>query len=465
MPSTIANIMDFLADYKHIVKVNESISYLYIIYQLFLMISTVLGPATVILMITGAYNACLGTSLWQSFLLSVSPAVIYLFLCYVTTSDFQIRVAAFMSAIYAIIMMAVIVGTTIQIAEDSWTSPNAIFLMLLMFIFIIAAIAHPQEFWCIVPGMLYFLCIPSGYLLLLIYSLCNLNILSWGTREVEKKKQVKTNLTKEEEEKAHLEAKQEVAKKANKGFYSQFTVKIFNPTKYSTSLKNFLREWLGIEASQTNNVILKQILGTLERIERIRNEEELEGMDLGFINPEEIVERNERVSKYRQSINYKMKVSISRKHLGQSYVSNHYYAQEEKQVVKPRNELVNPAWIEVPYLNDCEIDYMEPRETEFFQKMIDRYLYPLVEDKNYQAKVARDLKALRNNGCFAFFMINALWMVIIFHLQLVQYKVRDYIYVPIPRLNYEPLRFEPLGFSFLIFFASILLVQFFSMMY
>jgi len=53
----------------------------------------------------------------------------------------------------------------------------------------------------------------------------------------------------------------------------------------------------------------------------------------------------------------------------------------------------------------------------------------------------------------------------IFHLQLVQNKVRDYLYVPIPRINYEPLRFEPLGFSFLIFFASILLVQFFSILW
>ena len=180
--------MDFLADYKHIVEVNDSISYLYIVYQFFLMVSTVLGPATVLLMITGAYNACLGTSLWQSFLLAVGPAFGYLVLCYITTTDFQIRIAAFMSAIYAVIMMAVIVGTTIQIAEDSWTSPNAVFLMLLIAIFLIAACTHPQEFWCIVPGMLYFLCIPSGYLLLLIYSLCNLNIVSWGTREVEKKK-------------------------------------------------------------------------------------------------------------------------------------------------------------------------------------------------------------------------------------------------------------------------------------
>lgn len=126
VPSTIANIIDFLTDYKHIVNVNESISYLYILYQFFLMVSTVLGPATVLLMITGAFNACLGTSLWQSFSLSVGPAIMYLLLCYISTTDFQIRVAAFMSAIYAVVMMAVIVGTTIQIAEDSWTSPNAV---------------------------------------------------------------------------------------------------------------------------------------------------------------------------------------------------------------------------------------------------------------------------------------------------------------------------------------------------
>jgi chitin synthase len=474
VPSTIANIMDFLTDYKHIVDVNESISYLYIVYQFFLMVSTVLGPATVLLMITGAYNACLGTSLWQSFSLAVGPALFYLLLCYITTTDFQIRIAAFMSAIYAVIMMAVIVGTTIQIAEDSWTSPNAIFLMLLIVIFLVAAIMHPQEFWCIVPGMLYFLCIPSGYLLLLIYSLCNLNIVSWGTREVEKRKHVKKK-TKEEEEKAKIEAKKEQAKKAKKGFFSQFTINIVNPTKYSTSLRNFLRDWLGIESNETNNVILRQILGTLERIEKIKNEEEVDGMDLGFINPEDIVDHNERVNDYHQRLNKSnapsyVKITanasaVLRKRAGQSFVSNNYYAQEDKIYQKQRNELINPAWIEVPYLNDSEIDFLDPKETDFFQKMIDRYLYPLVEDKNYQAKVARDLKALRNNGCFAFFMINALWMVIIFHLQLVQYKVRDYIYVPIPRLNYEPLRFEPLGFSFLIFFASILLVQFFSMLW
>lgn len=172
--------------------------------------------------------------------------------------------------------------------------------MLLIFIFIVAAFSHPQEFWCIVPGSLYFLCIPSGYLLLLIYSLCNLNIVSWGTREVEKKKFVKKNMTKEEEERAKLEAKKAAAKKAkSKGFFAQFTINIINPSRYSKTLRNFLRDWLGIETNETNNIILKQILFTLERIEKIKNEEEVDGVDLGFISPEEIADHQERVNNYQ----------------------------------------------------------------------------------------------------------------------------------------------------------------------
>ncbi|CAF4848127.1 unnamed protein product, partial [Rotaria socialis] len=245
VPSTIANIIDFLAEYKRIVLVNESISYLYIIYQLFLMISTVLGPATVLLMIIGAFNACFGTSLWQSMYMSVLPAFFYLLLCFHTTTDFQIRAAAFLSAVYAIIMMSVVVGTTIQIAEDSWTSPNAVFLMLLFSIFFTAACMHPQEFWCIVPGLLYFLCIPSGYLFLLIYSLCNLNIVSWGTREAPKK--VKKNQSKEEIERAKMQELSQ-AKQKSAGFLNQVFAN-FNLKKYDQRIRSYARKWLGLERS------------------------------------------------------------------------------------------------------------------------------------------------------------------------------------------------------------------------
>ena len=47
-----------------------------------------------------------------------------------------------------------------------------------------AAILHPQEFFCIVPGLLYFLLIPSMYMFMIIYALTNLHVVNWGTREV-----------------------------------------------------------------------------------------------------------------------------------------------------------------------------------------------------------------------------------------------------------------------------------------
>lgn len=85
-------------------------------------------------------------------------------------------------------MMAVIVGTALQLGEDGIGSPSAIFLISLSSSFFIAACLHPQEFWCIVPGIIYLLSIPSMYLLLILYSIINLNVVSWGTREVAVKK-------------------------------------------------------------------------------------------------------------------------------------------------------------------------------------------------------------------------------------------------------------------------------------
>jgi hypothetical protein len=108
---------------------------------------------------------------------------------------------------------------------------------------------------------------------------------------------------------------------------------------------------------------------------------------------------------------------------------------------------------------------LDPRERKFFQELIEHYLFPLVEDKDHQKKMVQDLKSLRNNGCFIFFMINTLWLVIIFSLQVVSERIREFVFIPIKRLHNEPLRFEPLGLAFLAFFATILLVQFVSMLW
>lgn len=89
--------------------------------------------------------------------------------------------------------MAVIVGTALQLREDGAGSPSAIFLSAMMSSFLIAAILHPQEFWCITAFIIYLLSIPSMYLLLILYSIINLNVVSWGTREVPTKKTKKVS--------------------------------------------------------------------------------------------------------------------------------------------------------------------------------------------------------------------------------------------------------------------------------
>jgi chitin synthase len=210
VPSTIANIFDLLMDYKRTVKINDSISMPYVGYQSMLMVGTVIGPGTIFLMLVGAFVAAFKISNWISFYYNLIPIVLYTFCCLTCKTNIQLILSQILATFYALVMMAVIVGTALQLGEDGVGSPSAIFLIAMIGSFFIAACLHPQEFWCIVPGLIYLLCIPAMYLLLIIYSITNLNVVSWGTREVAVKK---TKKEMEEERKQtnmqHKRAKRE----------------------------------------------------------------------------------------------------------------------------------------------------------------------------------------------------------------------------------------------------------------
>jgi chitin synthase len=53
-PSTMASILDLIIDFKKVTKVNENISFLYIVYHVMLFISTLLTPGTIFMLIVGA---------------------------------------------------------------------------------------------------------------------------------------------------------------------------------------------------------------------------------------------------------------------------------------------------------------------------------------------------------------------------------------------------------------------------
>jgi chitin synthase len=100
----------------------------------------------------------------------------------------QLLAAKIISAIYGLVMMAVLVGIMLQIDEDGPFAPSSLFFFIVAGEMVIAAFLHPQEIVCLFAGVVYYVTVPSMYLLLIVYSIFNLNVVSWGTREIAAKK-------------------------------------------------------------------------------------------------------------------------------------------------------------------------------------------------------------------------------------------------------------------------------------
>ena len=165
-------------------------------------------------------------------------------ICLYTSQDFQLKVAKFLTIIFALLMAYVTVGVAAQIGEDlyerahpttatpmptthtptQWSptskpttkslladdattsattttvstlgtvsttvalslgdklplAVSSLYLFGLMGIFLLAALLHFTEAYCLIHGIWYLFCLPSGYLLLIVYSVCNMTDRSWG---------------------------------------------------------------------------------------------------------------------------------------------------------------------------------------------------------------------------------------------------------------------------------------------
>lgn len=70
-----------------------------------------------------------------------------------------------------------------MVKDQTILTPSSLFLIFLALFYVITALLHPQEIGLVFYGFIYIICIPSAYLLLSIYSMVNMNNVSWGTRE------------------------------------------------------------------------------------------------------------------------------------------------------------------------------------------------------------------------------------------------------------------------------------------
>ena len=224
VPSTMANLLLLVSRMKSITKANNSVSMLFMVLQAIIAFSTAISPATVILIIAsglqGAYHIDNNAVLTIIILLTLL-SVFYGVVCLYTSQKTQLDVAKILTFAFAILMAIVVVGILKELILDifpvdeellstSTTSscqnttncessavnmtitattvkvPMSVvtwYIALFAVTFTIAAILHFGEWTGLVHSIWYLLGLPSGYLLLLIYSAANLNSQSWGTRE------------------------------------------------------------------------------------------------------------------------------------------------------------------------------------------------------------------------------------------------------------------------------------------
>ena len=203
VPSTVANLALVISSYSKITANNDSISILFILYQFLLVFSTLISPATVILIIVTGLTA-LNENVDEVALIIVLCviSVLYGVVCVYATEKTQLDVAKLLTLIFSIIMAVVVSGIltdTISAAIegdpmkqtnqtfDHFRFPvdiSAVYSGIFAATFIMAGLLHFNEISCLFHFIWYLLCLPSGYLFLTIYSACNINNRSWGTREL-----------------------------------------------------------------------------------------------------------------------------------------------------------------------------------------------------------------------------------------------------------------------------------------
>nr|QCI31493.1 chitin synthase [Grandidierella japonica] len=464
VPSTMANIMDLLQDYKRTIKINDNISLPYIAYQTMLMAGTILGPGTIFLMLVGAFVAAFNMSNWQAFQYNIVPILVFMIVCFIANSSTQITVAYILTAFYALVMCMVAVALALQVAEEGIWSPSSLFLVATTASFVFTAMLHPHEFWCLPCGFVYYLVVPSMYLLLQIYSLFNLNNVSWGTREVATKK---TKKEQEAEKKAMEEA--EKARKQSR-FMGMFGKGDSKEEKGSIefSLAGLFKIMCCVhQKPDETQRIADMIMDLKQKIDRM----------------ERIVDTTAPSAPRRRSTLAQHRVSIKSADSNitgdlEDEMESVGDTSEASVMKEERDDLVNPYWIEdEKAVRRGKIDYLPANEVTFFKSLIEKYLFPLNKDAAEQKKIEEQLKELRNIAVFSFTMMNAIFVIIVFLLQL----NKDKIHINWPlgvksNITYDPesgeihiskeyLQLEPIGLVFVFFFALILIIQFVAMLF
>uniref|UniRef100_K1Q406 chitin synthase n=1 Tax=Magallana gigas TaxID=29159 RepID=K1Q406_MAGGI len=448
-PSTMANIMDLLMDWKNVTRKNEDISKLYILYQTFLMVCSILTPGTIFLMILGAITMAFpAIPPFAAMTINIIPVIGMVMLCFVAKTNVQLAYAAIVSTAYSLLMMVVLVGLLVEAAGAGLCSVTTLFLLFVSGVFVLSALLHPQEFFCVLHGFLYFLSIPSMSMLLMIYSLGNLHVVSWGTRE--------TKVAAPPTQRGNQQSQQN---KVQSWLSKLGVADTAGTSDYTFSCGNLLRcVCCPNTSAQTEDMRFRAILERLDDIEshmtevtRSRNPSQF---DDGSIINSKIEEEHQPFSKQ----NGLFEIAVER--------SNPAYVEEKG---RKRDEMKDPYWIHDSSLQEGARDYLSEDEIKFWNEFIPQYLKPLESNKEQEKQTQKGLIELRNKVCLAFLLMNALFVTIVYVLTEVNLSTSQSLSIPLPCTvkSGRPGQgyIEPISFAFTAIFGIMLLLQFICMLF
>lgn len=366
------------------------------------MIGTVFTPGTIFLMIVGAMNTSFRLDNQLCLLLSGAPILIFIFICFYTKNDIQIKFSLILSIGYALLMLAVIVSTVIEVIQEGVWHPSALFFFSLCASFLIAALIHPTEFDCFLPFGLYLLCIPSMYLLLTIYSIINLNVISWGTREGISQQQ-RDQTQNERQEKGRFLKNLSL----NKWFKNQS--KLISCVCCSHSEPNEERKVMKEIAEIKDQ--LKEVKSLIKTSELIRINHNLSP------NPSESVAPFQRFSYSTQLSN----INESETEVSDQNQRPRAHTESLAEDVSDIYDNIGnekPFWIKDKCFDSFIEQDLDLEESEFWRQLIDIYLRPLDSDPQHEEKVQFELKELRDKIASAFGFLNSLFILLVLLLQM-----------------------------------------------
>ena len=117
---------------------------LYIVYQSVLFGASILGPATIFLLVVGAVDSVFQIGLGVAIICGIIPLTIFMITCFKCSNNTQVQFAAILSAIAAVLQTFVLVGLIRQMVDNGICAPQSFFFLFVVGIFVLAAVLHPQ---------------------------------------------------------------------------------------------------------------------------------------------------------------------------------------------------------------------------------------------------------------------------------------------------------------------------------